>query len=279
MSFIEKYLVEPFKYIESDWFKVLIGSLLLFLYIVFDMGLRILLGPFAIIFTPVAYLLVIIILIIDLLISIIISGYYIGVIKNTLKGVGTLPNWSNLIEIVKDGILYNIALLILLTVAFIPVVILLIVGAFFTTVGFGDYLTLLLESSAQGASGVALIFLGIAGILSILIMLILIIYIPLAMVNFARKGFLGFFEFFDILKKISFEYILILLLYIILFAIISAIFVVAFFFSAVIILIPFIGVLISGLIMLIATAIATVLSFIVGIMFNRAVAKYYLEMS
>ena len=126
MSFIQKYFGRTIQIRHIRLVKVLIGVSLLFFYLMLDWFMEwilALLGPFVIVF-------VFIILCINLVLYIILSGYYIGAIKNTLKGIDTLPNWSNLIEIIIDGILYNIATLIITIIAYLPAILLLIVGYF-----------------------------------------------------------------------------------------------------------------------------------------------------
>ena len=98
MSFLEKYLIEPFKYATSDWLKVLIVILLL--------GIPIVIISISLIaYIKLNFSTFILTLGIGLLFFIItsmaITGYYIGVVKNTLKGLDTLPDWSNFIEILK----------------------------------------------------------------------------------------------------------------------------------------------------------------------------------
>ncbi|HIP83896.1 MAG TPA: DUF4013 domain-containing protein, partial [Methanothermococcus okinawensis] len=199
-------------------------------------------------------------------------GYYIGVIKNTLKGLDILPDWSNIVELLTDGILYSIALFILLLILSLPVIVLLIGGSFFIVgeiIGYSSYSDLWNILS----------FLSILAILLLLYIvvtsLVLWIYIPLATVNFAKKGFFGFFKIRDILKKISLEYIGILLLYTLFYGIYSLIspiilkIILAIFFLT----LPPIAILV----LLVALLIESIVIFVLGIMFYRAVAKYYRE--
>ena len=269
MSFIGKYLIEPFKYVTSDKLKALIGISLLFFNAVIDLVLSTVLGPFS----------SIIVFLIDVIIGIILSGYYMGVIKNTLKGIDALPNWSNFTEIIIDGILYNIGTFILTIIAYLPAILLLIVGVFFTAVEFGGYLI-----SSFGSYSTYSDPWSIITSLSIIIVLLLIyliiasiaflIYDPLATVNFAKKGFFGFFEFFYILKKVSLEYIGILLLYIGLGIILGIIIVVIAYISlAIFFLIPPVGMLV----LLFTFLIISTTVFILVVMFYRAIAKYYLR--
>ncbi|MBW9222646.1 DUF4013 domain-containing protein [Methanothermococcus sp. SCGC AD-155-C09] len=250
MSFLEKYLKEPFKYATSDWIKVSIGISLLFFIMLISLALALLLGPFAAIFTFIPVLIV----------SILLTGYYIGVIKNTLNGIDSLPNWSNFMEFIKDGILYYIAVTILSLVVYLPLILLIIVGIFFTG-GFENYLT---SGDLSSIITTPLIIFAMLSILYILIVsIVLMIYIPLATVNFAKKGFFGFFEFFDILKKVSIRYILILILYFVIYIIVDII-------LGIISIIPIIGVFTYVIGM-------GALSFLWGVAAYRAIAKYYLD--
>jgi len=258
MSFIEKYVVEPFKYATSDWLKVLIGVLLLLIPIVLSSVLLVVYlnsGPF----TP----LILAYLIVPLIIQVVINGYYIAVIKNTLEGLDTLPDWSNLGEIVKDGILYMIALFIITLLLSLPAIILFIIGVYPVLATSGSYLTYtdLWNAIAYMSIIVILLLLYL-----LLLAVILWVYVPLATVNFAKKGFFGFFEVGDIFKKISLEYLGILLVYFVIGCIISIVLGIL----GVITLIPIIGEMVYYV-------LGGILSFIYGIMLYRAVAKYYLE--
>ena len=243
MSFIEKYIVEPFEYATSDWLKVLIGGLLLFFSLTLDWILSILLGPFSFI----------LILVIDLIVIIAINGYYIAVIRNTLQGLDTLPDWSNLGEILRDGALYIGALFILLLVVYLPAILLLsIVGLLF------DWATTTL---------LLLHYVSVS-------LIALMIYVPLATVNFAKKGFLGFFEVGDIFKKISLEYLGIQVIY----TVLGIGIVVIFYLMATISLFFLFLVLSLGILcFLLSMLVVSVVNFGLWIMFSRAVARYYLE--
>ncbi|HIP90761.1 MAG TPA: DUF4013 domain-containing protein [Methanothermococcus okinawensis] len=256
MSFIEKYVVEPLRYAFSDGWKLLIGILLL----VFNNIITIFLY---LMFIETSPYISIVISLINFFVSIVILGYYIGVIKNTLKGLDILPDWSNLGEIVKDGILYIFALIILYTLAFLPAILILKVGSSLTIGGDVSFSS----SYYSNLSTIfASIFLLLTVVLSYVVMAVTVlwVYTPLATVNFAKKGFSGFFEIRDILKKkISLDYIVILVLYSIIYWIIGLL----------------LG--IFGIIPIIGTAISLVyfymFYFIFSIVFFRAVSKYYLK--
>jgi len=267
LSFLEKYLIEPFKYATSDWLKVLIVILLL--------GIPIVIISISLIaYIKLNFSTFILTLGIGLLFFIItsmaITGYYIGVVKNTLKGLDTLPDWSNFIEILKDGVLYTVALFILILLAYLPAILLLIIGIFFT----GAIATV----DSFGHSDLWTIITSLLAYILVLLLYMLVvsialkIYVPLATVNFAKKGFSGFFKFSDVLKKISFEYILILLLY----------FVINFIFNFILetianIIVPMLDIFISIIVISIYIMCNTIISFIFEIMSYRAVTKYYLE--
>ena len=267
LSFLEKYLIEPFKYATSDRLKVLIVILLL--------GIPIVIISISLIaYIKLNFSTFILTLGIGLLFFIItsmaITGYYIGVVKNTLKGLDTLPDWSNFIEILKDGVLYTVALFILILLAYLPAILLLIIGIFFT----GAIATV----DSFGHSDLWTIITSLLAYILVLLLYMLVvsialkIYVPLATVNFAKKGFSGFFKFSDVLKKISFEYILILLLY----------FVINFIFNFILetianIIVPMLDIFISIIVISIYIMCNTIISFIFEIMSYRAVTKYYLE--
>ena len=270
MSFIEKYLIEPFKYATSDWLKVLVVILLLsipmvVIFLSFIAYMK--LDFFTFILTLGIGLLLLII------VSIPITGYYIGVVKNTLKGFDTLPDWSNFVEILKDGILYIVALFILVLLAYLPVILLLIIGIFFTgTIATADSFV---HGNPWTIITSLLVYIVVLLLYVLVVSIALKIYIPLATVNFAKKGFFGFFKFSDVLKKVSLEYILILLLY----------FVINFIFNFILettintinIIVSMMNIFIFITVIPIYIACSTVVFFIIEIMSYRAVTKYYLE--
>ena len=245
MSFVEKYILEPLRYTTSDWLKVVIGGLLLFFNLTLDWTLSLLLGPFSIIPT----------IIIDLVVSIVIMGYYIGVIKNTLEGLDILPDWSNIGEILIDGALCVGALLILLLVIYLPLILLLV------AVGNLSF------------PWIMVVFFYI--LVYILVSLIaLMIYTPLATVNLVKKGFFGFFDFEEVFKKISPEYLGIIALY----TLWDIGIVVVFYLMATISLFVFFLILPLGILcFLLSTLVISVINFGLWIMFFRAIAKYCLE--
>ena len=247
------------------------------------------LGPFSLIVIPGM----------TLTFSVIILGYCIGIIKNTLKGIDTLPDWNS--EIVKDGILYTCALFILSLVVHLPAILLLIIGLFDIP---GDpidcysgkfpidgvfyisitsilnlvvylpvtlLLTVGLSSTLEGLTGYLVYLIPFNMLLALIVLLI---YVPLATVNFAKKGFFGFFKFSDVLKKISLEYIGILLCTLlgVVTAIISVI--ITFEISAPLLYLAFPS---GVLFLLFSTLVIGILDFILWVMSFRAVVKYYLE--
>ena len=255
--------MEPFRYVTSDWLKVLIGVSLLFLYLIISIIvgaiLSILLGSFSSIFTYMLYL----------IFEILLIGYYIGVIKNTLKGLDTLPSWTNLVKIVIDGLLYKIAYtiaLLLYILVFIAPVILL---GFMLILFFRD-----LSSHIPWIVLMSLLIIVAMIVYTVVMYIVFEICASLATVNFAKKGFFGFFKVLDILKKVSLEYLVIWVLYkIVPFIICIIIIIIGGIFLFILLLIPFINILV------ILSVIITgrVLEFILNIMFYRAVAKYYRE--
>jgi len=206
---------------------------------------------------------------VNLFVHIVVLGYYIAVIKNTLKGLDTLPNWSNLGEIVKDGILYFFALFILILILIILPTILIFMIVSFLTAGVdisyptleGDIEYLMYTYFFNLLLGFLL--LTIVLIYDVLAVTIFFIYVPLATVNFAKKGFPGFFEVVGVLKKISLDYVVMLVIYFTVYLTVALI------------------LWIIGVIPVIGTAIFRVYSlifyFVFFTTFFRAVAKYYME--
>ena len=270
MSFLEKYLIEPFKYATSDWLKVLIVILLL--------GIPIVIISISLIaYIKLNFSTFILTLGMGLLFFIItsmaITGYYIGVVKNTLKGLDTLPDWSNFIEILKDGVLYVVAVFILNLVVYLPAILLLIIGIFFT----GTIVTVdsFEHSDLWTIITSLLLYILVLLLYMLVVSIVLAIYIPLATVNFAKKGFFGFFKFSDVLKKISLEYILILLLYFLINFILN--FILQTTIKIINIIVSMIDIFIYIIAVLIYIVCGTVISFILEIMSYRAVTKYYIE--
>jgi len=261
MSFLKKYITEPLRYTFSDGVKLFTGILLL----VFNDIVSLLLF---LLFIKMGFSIFILIVLVNLFVHIIVVGYYIAVIKNTLQGLDTPPDWSNLGEIVKDGILYAIALVILVILISLPAIFISMIGSFLTTGGDmsypileGDINYLMYTYFFNLLSGFLL--LTILLIYDVLAATILWVYVPLATVNFAEKGFPGLFEVVGVLRKISLDYIVMLVIYF------------TVYFTVALIL------WIIGVVPVIGTAISTVYSrifyFVFFTTFFRAVAKYYME--
>ena len=154
----------------NDNENVIIGGLLLSFRFLIEVVLTQIMGYSVV--TPI--------LIMNFIVTILVVGYCIGVVKNTLKGMDTLPDWSNFIEIIVDGFIGITAFLILYFILYLPFV----------------QLSILSEEMAD-----------------ILAAFIALLYSPIAMANLAKKGFFGFFDFPDVLGKISFKYISILIFF------------------------------------------------------------------
>ncbi|HIP90762.1 MAG TPA: DUF4013 domain-containing protein [Methanothermococcus okinawensis] len=256
MSFIEKYIVEPFKYATSDLDKIIIGGMLLFFNSIVDSLLPSLEG------SPTYGQILgvcLLIFIITLILNGVVLGYYIGVIKNTLKGLDILPDWSNIVELLTDGILYSIALLLLVLMLLIPV------GLLFM---FILALILVSENMSYYDPTVVVVVLIPLILLMIVLFIVLDIYESLATVNFAKKGFFGFFEIRDILKKISLEYLGIWFLYTLCNSLVSLIFKFSLQYSL------YVN---DWILLCLVILIVSPITFIPSVMFYRAVAKYYLE--
>ena len=94
----------------------------------------------------------------------------------------------------------------------------------------------------------------------ILLVFIILLYIPLTMVNLAKEGFFGFFDFPNILEKISLKYLIILVLY----------------FVTPILLDAILNTTLNPTLYF-TIFISYTIYFLFGVMFDRAVTKYYLE--
>ena len=227
MSFIEKYLIEPFQYATSDLTKIFIGGLLLsFLHVMMEYSLM-----------NYSYLY-------PFLIFVIGGGYMIGVIKNTLEGIDTLPDWSDFIEIVKDGFLLAVAFL-LLAILFLLIKLLIMLYFFGLLVVFGSH---------------------IEKIIHLILLFLMFSYFFLAMVNLAKEGFLGFFDFPNVVEKMSLEYFSILFLYLIIYS---------FFTLLLFPLLQFYSNSISQ--MVFSYTVFHTIFFLLDVMLSRAVARYYME--
>ena len=215
--FVKRYIKEPFKYAMSDWKKIFVGgvfgiigylplnTLNIFLY---SMGDSLNMDASHLPIILISFAIKIFAILLLLIISIIQMGYYIKISKNTVESINILPEWENFRALIKNGLMYYIASTILgLGVIGISISIMALVGALIVAI--------ILLVIGNAITMTTMLIVGGYGILCIFILIILSIlvsiYTPLAMVNLAKKGFMGFFEFKYILKLISFEYILMLI--------------------------------------------------------------------
>ncbi|WP_292460101.1 DUF4013 domain-containing protein [Methanothermococcus sp.] len=221
----ERYIKEPFKYATSDWKKIFVGGVL---NIIAILPLELLSAMIGVIsysgsrfgtYTPsiegltTMIAIFVVLSLFTIIISIILMGYYITISKNTIESIDTLPEWENFGTFIKNGFLYYVALLIFgFVVIGLPIILmsaLLFIPVYNHISNYHPNMNIIIG---------LLLFILVICILAILA----ILYIPLATVNFAKKGFEGFFEFKYILKLISLKYIVLLILLWLIFVVISA---------------------------------------------------------
>ncbi|AEH06222.1 DUF4013 domain-containing protein [Methanothermococcus okinawensis] len=279
--FVDKYIKEPFEYAMSDWKKIFVGGVLGIIGILpFNLFSAVMDGfnhrfgtsaPSISSLTPIIALFIVASLF-TIIISIILTGYYIKVSKHTLNSINILPEWENFGALIKDGFIYYIAMLILaLIVVGIPVVLMaiLFVATGWVSIANPQYL-----AGMPNSSVIAGIFLFIA--ILFILFIILAIYTPLATVNFAKKGFEGVFEFKQIFKLMSVKYIILLILLWIIFLIIQIILnLPATILSIWYILSPNFIVLYSSAVL--SAIIKGFLSFFLGVVFYKSISNYYVD--
>ncbi|WP_457611788.1 DUF4013 domain-containing protein [Methanocaldococcus sp.] len=136
----------------------------------------------------------IIIFLITIFIGFIVAGYYVRVMRVTVNNSNKAPDWDDIGGLFVDGLLLTFGIITLFIIFLIVPILFFVLGAITLVFGIGIIFIIL-----------GLIFLIVALILSYL-------YNPLAQVNFAVKGFKGFFEFkriFSLMK--SLDYILLMI--------------------------------------------------------------------
>ncbi|WP_456374293.1 DUF4013 domain-containing protein [Methanocaldococcus sp.] len=206
MRKLEDYISDAFRYAFSDIKKGLVGGLLyaisgtlsVFVSIVIEPGM--LGGVYLEKFTTLLILSSIGFLI-GLIVGFLVDGYYVRVMKTTVEGSNTLPEWNNISDLLVKGFLYTIGTLILVIIFMLPLIILFIIGIF----------AMAIDSS--GIIGLPLLLISL--LLMIPLIIFLILYSYLAEVNFSVKGFFGFFEFKKIFKLMSLKYVVLLILVVI----------------------------------------------------------------
>ncbi|CAB3289100.1 conserved membrane protein of unknown function [Methanocaldococcus lauensis] len=206
MRKLEDYISDAFRYAFSDIKKGLVGGLLyaisgalsVFVSIVIEPGMMegVYLEKFTtlLILSSIGFL-------IGLIVGFLVDGYYIRVMKTTVEGSNTLPEWNNISDLLVKGFLYTIGTLILVIIFMLPLIILFIIGIF----------AMAIDSS--GIIGLPLLLISL--LLMILLIILFILYSYLAEVNFSVKGFFGFFEFKKIFKLMSLKYVVLLILVVI----------------------------------------------------------------
>jgi len=266
MPFIEDYIKEPLKYAFSDLKKGVVGGVLVSLFPVALSTLMLLLTPYLdkmkMGFYSMPHLTPLIIIVgvlafIGFLISFLVYGYYVKVMKSTLEGNNQLPEWDGFGEMFIKGILWCFGgLLVSIIFLIIPLLVM----------GIG---VVYLPKSPD----VGIILFGL-GILSMILFLIpLAFYIPLATINFAKKGFFGFFEFVEIFKKFSLEYITLFI------AVMVVVFIVATIvqlpFIIVKVLLVFANPKLPYIVDVVSAFVNSFVGFFLGVFQYRTFAKYY----
>ncbi|EHP86687.1 DUF4013 domain-containing protein [Methanotorris formicicus] len=174
-----------------------------------------------------------------------------------MKGSNQLPEWENFGELFVKGILWAVGnFLLVLIFIIVP---LLIVG--------GGVLYL----SKNPNTGMILIGLGM--LLMVLFILPLMFYLPLATVNFAKRGFLGFFEFVEVFNKFSLEYIILFIVVVIVISIISMVIQLPFVILK--FLLIFANPKLPYIVDVVIAFINSFVGFFLGIFQYRVFAKYY----
>jgi len=146
--FIERYFKEPIKYAMSDWKKIFVGGVFgLILYISIDL-LGLILPDFSLFYqlSTVEQIITVILGILALLgliLSIIQTGYFIKIAKNTIEWDDNLPKWENFKDLFIKGIKYAVGMILLGIIIFaIPTIVL----------GIGIYLYMSFVHELSGAS-------------------------------------------------------------------------------------------------------------------------------
>jgi hypothetical protein len=285
--FIERYFKEPIKYAMLDWKKIFVGGVFgLIFYISIDL-LSLILPDFSLFYQlsiveQIIAAILGILALLGLMLLIIQTGYLIKIAKNTVDGGGHLPKWENFKDLFLNGIKWTVGMILLGIIIFaIPTIVL----------GIGIYLYISFIHNLSGAHGnlpynippigapeplvwITFIF---AILLYMVGFVIYTIYEPLATVNFAKKGFKGFFEFKYILKLMSLEYLLLVIIYIIgIFIIISAISMIFAIFGFIFdMVLP--NIVINESLNIIGESVVAFISFFIYVVYYKSFSNYYVD--
>lgn len=208
MGKLENYLSNSFKYVFSDTKKGLIGGLLSSISgaigavfgIIFSIFLIHYINPNEVIWVDYNFLLSSLSVasfgfLIALIVGFIIDGYYVRVMKTTVENYNILPDWDNIVDLLKRGFVYFVGEIILSIIFAIIPVLFIVLGMF-----------LMALSGILGA-----IFMGFGFLLLFILTIAYLIYKGLAEVNYSIKGFSGFFEFREIFRMINLDYIILII--------------------------------------------------------------------
>ncbi|ABR55564.1 conserved hypothetical protein [Methanococcus vannielii SB] len=191
--FFKNYVTEPLKYGLTDSSKIVKGGLL------YGIGMVLMYSSIFAIFYPLIGQLVplnfpynsgiimtigFLIGLISLILMIVVSGYFLNIIKKSINKSENLPDWNNYYGLFKTGFVFFI-------------------GVMFISIAFTIIQQLI--NYLIGYTGTNE---GILIAISIFISIFQSLYIPIASISYAHKG--DFYAFFDmpyILKKMSLEYL------------------------------------------------------------------------
>ncbi len=273
MRKLEDYISDAFRYAFSDIKKGLVGGLLyaisgalsVFVSIVIEPGMMggVYLEKFTtlLILSSIGFL-------IGLIVGFLVDGYYVRVMKTTVEGSNTLPEWNNITDLLIKGFLYTIGTFILGIIFMLPLIILFIIGLF------GMFIDI------SGVIGLSLLLISL--LLMIPLIILLILYSYLAEVNFSVKGFFGFFEFKRIFKLMSLKYVVLVIIVILITLIVELIVISPFLILYILYAAQtpsFYYEYIPSITMIIAKLILTIVSSFVGFFMElfskRAIALYY----
>ncbi|WP_459201439.1 DUF4013 domain-containing protein [Methanococcus sp. CF] len=207
--FFEKYIKDPLQYAWSDPKKIFVGGVFQIISIggiVFGIILMFAslipsvmdIAPEFALFTSLGGILLgLIIATIGVVFTVLIGGYYMNVIENTLQGSFELPEWENFKELLKKGAYFLVGIFVLQVIFGI---ISLVITA--------PFVILLITNDTYSNM---LLFNMFMNLISFVLSICESLYISLAMINFVdKKEFMGFFDVKEVISKISIEYVLVL---------------------------------------------------------------------
>jgi hypothetical protein len=203
-------------------------------------------------------------LLICLIVKFMVDGYYVKIMKTTVESGNSLPDWDNFAELIKIGFLYWIGGIVLGLMFFVIPIVMILVGV-----------VVLAKSPIAGA-----VLIGIGLILALILLIVYIFYKYLADVNYSVKGFMGFFEFKKIFKRMSITYVILLIVVVLITVVVEGIVQFPFFILKVVSNFAQSSAMGSNLspifiIDLISVVVSGFVGFFMGVVVKRAIALYY----